>query len=424
MKKLFTIGLLCSLALSLNAQYMKLDASFYSQALDEVKKVDIYLPTDYYENLEQEYAVIYFLHGGGGNQNSGAQRASIYYSMYSQDTTISSPPAIFVCPDGSCEPYLGSLWVNSVLYGNYEDFVVHDLITFIETNFRAFSDKNFRIITGTSMGGFGSSWLSVNHTDKFRACFPFISAFISLPDTTLNTWRNMCYDQNGSYNLNYNAGFETRAFFTAAGAWSPNMEIEPYNVEIPFDTLGNWVDTIVDKWYQFDVARKVKNLPKENELAWFLGCGTTDYMITYPAYQVFMDSLDFYDIAYDHYYFEGGHVFDPDTWVAGCHWMDSIINYSYQTMGVEIIKIEESTFNLYPNPARQTLNISFSTSEPKTASIIIFNQMGQKLKTIKLGNVTLGNHEIAVDISILENGIYFLQLQVEKSIITKKFIKQ
>ena len=53
MKQLFTLGLVCSLALSLNAQYMKLDASFYSQALDEIKKVDVYLPSDYYENLEQ-----------------------------------------------------------------------------------------------------------------------------------------------------------------------------------------------------------------------------------------------------------------------------------------------------------------------------------------------------------------------------------
>ncbi len=85
---------------------------------------------------------------------------------------------------------------------------------------------------------------------------------------------------------------------------------------------------------------------------------------------------------------------------------------------------EPNGLNLYPNPARQTLNISFSTSEPKTASLIIFNQMGQKLKAIKLGNATLGNNEIAVDISMLENGIYFLQLQVDKNLITKKFVKQ
>ena len=65
MKKttLFSISLLCSFALTLNAQYMKLDASFYSEALNESKKVNIYLPSDYYENPEQEYATIYYFHG-------------------------------------------------------------------------------------------------------------------------------------------------------------------------------------------------------------------------------------------------------------------------------------------------------------------------------------------------------------------------
>ena len=29
---------------------MKIDASFYSEALDEVKMIDIYLPPDYYGN--------------------------------------------------------------------------------------------------------------------------------------------------------------------------------------------------------------------------------------------------------------------------------------------------------------------------------------------------------------------------------------
>ncbi|MBL6942734.1 MAG: hypothetical protein ISR56_00065 [Bacteroidales bacterium] len=48
---LISISLLCGFVFNLNAQqYIKLDASFYSQTLDEVKKIDIYLPANYYEN--------------------------------------------------------------------------------------------------------------------------------------------------------------------------------------------------------------------------------------------------------------------------------------------------------------------------------------------------------------------------------------
>jgi len=221
MKKfvIISVSLLCGFVFNLNAQlYIKIDASFYSPALDTTKKVDIYLPNDYYEHPEQHYATIYYLHGGNGNQNSGHTEAMLYYNFHSGDTAITSPPAIFVCPDGSCEPYGGSFWVNSELYDNYEDFVIQDVISFIESNFRALPDKNFRMITGASMGGFGSAWLSVNYSDKFRACFPYIAAFISFPDTTLNTWRTLCYEENGSYNLNPNVGGNTQLFFTGCGA--------------------------------------------------------------------------------------------------------------------------------------------------------------------------------------------------------------
>ena len=69
MKKLLLSLILIITGILAFSQSMKLDASFYSQALDEIKDVDIFLPTDYYENLDQRYAVIYYLHGAGGNQN-------------------------------------------------------------------------------------------------------------------------------------------------------------------------------------------------------------------------------------------------------------------------------------------------------------------------------------------------------------------
>lgn len=424
MKKLFTIGLLCSLALSLNAQYMKLDASFYSQALDEIKKVDIYLPADYYENLDQKYAVIYYLHGATGNQNSGSTAASRYYALHSQNTTILSPPAIFVCPDGSCEPYAGSGYRNSVLYGNYDDYITKDLITFIQANFRAHPTSEFRFVTGESMGGYGSAWHATDKPELFRASFPFIGFIGDQPEVFLEVWKTHVYDENGSYhNISPNAGTYSMLFFTMAGINCPNMSLPPYYVEIPWDSTGALVDSVVAKWGN-TASSKVNNIPENSKLAFFLGCGTEDEMGNYSGYLEFMDSLDKYNIPYDYNFFEGGHEDDFETWQKGFHWMDSIINYSFQTMGVEIFNKEESIINLYPNPTRQNLNISFYTSEPKTASLIIFNQTGQKLKTIELGNTTLGNNEIAIDISMLEDGIYFLQLQVDKSLITKKFVKR
>ena len=279
-----------------------------------------------------EYATIYYLHGGGGDQNEGNQDAQWYFNMHSQDTSISSPPAIFVCPDASCEPYLGSMYVNSELYGNYEDYIMQDVIGFVESNFRAFPDKNFRIITGMSMGGFGSASLSSKYPEQFRACVPSSGAF-SMPDTILNHFRTKSYQEHGSYNLTYSGAY-SQVFFTFCGGYSPNLNIEPYHIEIPFDTLGNWQDTVLSKWYQLEPIRRVKDLPDENELSWFLICGTQDNLAFFPSYQDFTDSLDFYGIGYDTSYFEGTHEFDPESWMAAIHWMDSIIDHSYPIQGI------------------------------------------------------------------------------------------
>ena len=112
--------LLCSIIFNMNAQqYIKIDASFYSEALDEVKNIDIYLPGDYIKtlNFNMQPYIIYMVRAVTKIQDM--QMQLYYYNLHAEDTTITSPPAIFVCPDGSCVPYLGSCWMNSDLYGPY-----------------------------------------------------------------------------------------------------------------------------------------------------------------------------------------------------------------------------------------------------------------------------------------------------------------
>lgn len=398
---------------SITAQpYMRLDASFYSQALDEVRMVDIYLPADYYVNPEQQYAAIYCLHGATGNQNTHATEAMLYYNNHNLDTTISSPAALYICPDGSADPYLGSGYVNSELYGNYEDYIIQDLIPFIESEFRVVPHKNFRFITGQSMGGFGSTRLSVNYPDMFRACMPNVG-FLSIPDVFLEVWRSLCYEENdSSYKLNYNAGVNTQLFFTMCGALSPDTTIKPYQVEFIFDTLGNWVDSALDRWYEEDLSRKVRFLPDESEMSWFLMCGINDYMQTLPTYEVFTDSLDAYGIGYETYYFNGGHEWNGLAYTEGLHWMDSIINLSYQTMGIEIIENNEAKLNIFPNPVASVVNMSYELDQPSSVGLILYNHLGQTLFSLAEDNKPAGRHQESFDMSGLPAGVYYCRLSV------------
>lgn len=403
--------------------FIKLDASFYSPIMDEVKMIDIYLPGDYYVNPEQQYATIYYLHGGGGNQNEGSTDAMWYYNLHNENTTINSPPAIFVCPDGSCTPYMGSMWMNSELYGSFEDYMMQDVIGFVENNFRAIPHKNFRYVVGWSMGGFGAANLSTKHSDQFRACVTCTGG-MAMTDTSMNSWKSSCYEENGSYNLSYTgSGFVTQVLFTCAGAWSPNLDNELYYIDIPFDTNGNWVDIIVNKWKQYDMSSRVKDLPKEDELSWFLVCGRQDELCSYPTFLTFMDSMDLYGIKYDTSYFDGGHTHDVESWMTGAQWFDSIINLEYQTMGIKIIEQAVTHFTVFPNPVKDYISIDYELSKSSNVLIYLTDQQGKQLPLFDKLKKPVGKHKYQFNMSDLEAGVYYITLNTESNKLTKKIIK-
>ncbi len=86
MKKLtpiILISLLCGFVLNTNAQnFIKIDASFYSKALDEVKNIDILLPADYYVNTVSIMQPYITCMEEEATRMKGIQGAYTYYSLH------------------------------------------------------------------------------------------------------------------------------------------------------------------------------------------------------------------------------------------------------------------------------------------------------------------------------------------------------
>lgn len=82
--------------------------------------------------------------------------------------------------------------------------------------------------------------------------------------------------------------------------------------------------------------------------------------------------------------------------------------------------INENEFMLYPNPAKNILNVSFDKSYMQAYYIRIINSSGKTLMMLPKPNLENG-----IDINGLKSGTYFLQLTDEKNKLTntKKFIK-
>jgi len=74
---------------------------------------------------------------------------NILNDLISQDIIS---PLIVVMPN-SKNDYHGSMYTNSMVTGNWEDFIVDDMVNYVDRNFRTLPQRESRGIAGHSMGG-------------------------------------------------------------------------------------------------------------------------------------------------------------------------------------------------------------------------------------------------------------------------------
>jgi pimeloyl-ACP methyl ester carboxylesterase len=172
------------------------------------RKINIYLPPDYFEDQTKRYPAIYFLHGYSSNDKSWTvtseqspdkaidwniipkkilQRIDVdrLLTFEKLDALILEgklDPFILIQPDGSLEvPNIhnrkdlrgnvttkGSFYVNSPHSGNYMDYILKDVIGYIDSNFRTIADSSNRALMGGSMGGYGTLYLAILHPEQFK----------------------------------------------------------------------------------------------------------------------------------------------------------------------------------------------------------------------------------------------------------------
>ncbi|SRX74577.1 T9SS type A sorting domain-containing protein [Aequorivita antarctica] len=88
--------------------------------------------------------------------------------------------------------------------------------------------------------------------------------------------------------------------------------------------------------------------------------------------------------------------------------------YRFLQQPLSVPNFDDVQFLAYPNPATHTLN--FKTTEEQN-QVSIFNSVGQLIKQVT-------NVAGSLDVSELQNGVYFLQLETSERIAIQKFIKQ
>jgi S-formylglutathione hydrolase len=126
----------------------------------------VYLPPSY-KTSEKRYPVIYYLPGFGDSQMI---RFNLPEDMDALIEKNQAREMIIVVINGT-NKLGGSFYVNSPVTGNWEDFVIHDVVQYMDNHYRTLPSAASRGITGHSMGGFGALNLAMLHPDIFGAVY-------------------------------------------------------------------------------------------------------------------------------------------------------------------------------------------------------------------------------------------------------------
>ncbi|MCZ6675430.1 MAG: alpha/beta fold hydrolase [Verrucomicrobia bacterium] len=275
------------------------------------RKIVVYLPPSYEANNDRRYPVIYVIHGN----NSGGRRRDLnnFYGAPMQE--IMDPfiaegvikEMIVVLPD-STNLYGGSQYANSTVSGNWADFIIHDVITYMDENYRTLAKPESRGLTGHSMGGRVTLCLSLKYPGIFGVVYATSPGQMAFHKTGMGneaSWRKLLTSKNARPSDN---GLRRLLGFSVA--FAPNPDLPPYYTDFPMALEGDElraVDEVKQRWAAFDpVQMAEKNADPYRELiALQFDCGTSDRII--DSARLFSEILTKQNVPHVFEEYDGGH---------------------------------------------------------------------------------------------------------------------
>ena len=100
-------------------------------------------------------------------------------------------------------------------------------------------------------------------------------------------------------------------------------------------------------------------------------------------------------------------------------YIDDIRVYNSTNVSIEAPELNSSV-TIYPNPATNQLNLNINLENSANVTYQIVNSLGQVVLDNNLGDLNNGQHTQSVDVSDLAAGFYYVQLNIDGNIISKK----
>ena len=204
-------------------------------------RYSLYLPPDY-ELSERRYPVTYLLHGYTDDETGWLQFGEVNRYADAAIATGEIPPMIIAMPDGGVAWYINSFDGQA----KYEDFFIKEFLPHIDATYRTRTKRNYRAVSGLSMGGYGSLIYALKYPDLFAACGALSAAVRT--DAEMETTPADRYES--VFGILYGKNLVGKARLT-------------------------------DTWYQNSVLKLVETAKVDDlkKVRWWIDCGDGDFLI-------------------------------------------------------------------------------------------------------------------------------------------------
>jgi enterochelin esterase-like enzyme len=217
-----------------------LEGNLEGEAVD--RDVIVFLPPSYAKDKHRRYPVVYALHG----YSIGAEQWT--HEIHVPQTiegafALGSKEMIVVLPD-SKTIYNGSMYSSSVTTGDFENFIAHDLVEYIDAHYRTIPERTSRGLVGHSMGGYGASRIGMKHADVFGALYIMSPCCMSpmggggpgpsdqMKERAIASEKKVAAAKSPADLAAQSPGFGAAQYATAA-AWAPDPKNPPLYFDLP-----------------------------------------------------------------------------------------------------------------------------------------------------------------------------------------------
>jgi S-formylglutathione hydrolase FrmB len=221
-----------------------LEGNLEGNAVD--RDVIVYLPPSYAQEKSRRYPVVYALHGYsiGAEQWTG----EIHVPQTIEGAFAQGAKEMIVVLPDSKTIHNGSMYSSSVTTGDFEKFISHDVVAYIDEHYRTIPDRMSRGLVGHSMGGYGASRIGMKHSEVFGSLYIMSPCCMSArPAGPANPELEKTVAAAKNPADTANLPFFVGAQLATAAAWSPDPKNPPLYLDLPTkdgipqpDVLAKW----------------------------------------------------------------------------------------------------------------------------------------------------------------------------------------